>query len=53
MKLGYANGFIRQLETKEIHTAMDWLQSKIRDSDLILDNVRIVIGSSGDSDQKS
>lgn len=43
MKSGYANGFIRQLETREIPDAMDWLQSKIRNSDLILDNVRIVI----------
>ena len=42
MKSGYGYGFIRQLETKEIPEAMDWLQSKIKNSETILDNVRIV-----------
>ena len=45
MKSGYGYGFIRQLETKEIPEAMDWLQSKIKNSEMILDNVRIVVGA--------
>ena len=44
MKSGIGFGFIRQLETQTIPDSMDWLLKKIKNGEMILDNIRVVVG---------
>jgi len=45
MKSGIGYGFIRQLETQTIPDSMDWLSKRIKNDEIILDNIRVVIGT--------